>query len=253
MTKTGEFNNSTPEQIIRSVLKPIGKNLVVEGGQLPNVKIPRFSLMPGIPIFDFLDELVRHLQTATGKAVSFTSNPQGDFVAIVGKAQASNDAVVEGRNIIEARCIIYNPNVVTSTVSMGQRPGNNQTNGAKAAQPVAASLLKGIIPGNALSGIIMNEMPAWGKDTLQGRAKSEGSWLSDDQIYVFRHRLWLAASRFLLWYRSQEVSVTSPMLIMNNEKLRRKALPSPRTIRPGRRPRSSCATRTPLARAEHGQ
>ena len=54
---------------------------------------------------------------------------------------------------------------------MGQRPGNNQTNGAKAAQPVAANLLKGIIPGNALSGIIMNELPAWGKSTLQGRAK----------------------------------------------------------------------------------
>ena len=164
VTKTGEFNNNTPEQIIRSVLKPIRKNLVVEGGQLPNVKIPRVSVIPGIPIFDFLDELVRHIQTESGKAVSFTSNPQGDFVAVVGPAQPSGDAVVEGRNIVEARCIIYNPNVVGATVSMGQRPGDNQTNGAKAAQPAAPEHDQGAgASAIALSAVIISEMPAWGQ------------------------------------------------------------------------------------------
>lgn len=224
VTKTGEFNNNTPEQIIRAVLKPLKKKLVVEGGQLPNVKIPRVSVIPGIPVFDFLDELVRHVSTASGKAVSFSSNPQGDFVAIVGKAQPSSDAVVEGRNIIEARCIIYNPNVVSSAPSMGQRPGDDQTNGAKAAQPIAANMIKSLTAGTPLSAVGICEIPAWDKKTLEGRAKSESSWLSDDQITVFATVYgWLRPSGGL-WYRSQEVSVTSPMLIMKGEKLRAKSV-----------------------------
>jgi prophage tail gpP-like protein len=224
VTKTGEFNNSTPEQIMRSVLKPLGKKLVIEGGQMPAIKIPRVSVMPGIPVFDFLDELVRHVQTASGKAVSFTSNPQGDFVAIVGKAQPSGDAVVEGRNIIEARAIVYNRNIIGSGPSMGQRPGTNQVNGAKAAQPIVGNMIKGLVAGLPLSAIGICEIPAWDQKTLQGRASSENSWLSDDEITVFATVYgWLRPSGGL-WYRSQEVSVTSPMLIMDNEKLRAKSV-----------------------------
>ena len=40
ISKTMEYKNNTPEQIIRSVLKPFGINLVVENGQLPQHQNP---------------------------------------------------------------------------------------------------------------------------------------------------------------------------------------------------------------------
>ena len=224
VTKTGEFNNNTFEQIARSVLGKLKINFTVEGGALPQVKIPRASVTPGISVYDFLDDLGKHVQAASGFGISFTSNEKGDFVVIAGHEGQGGDAVIEGQNILEARSIIYNANAVTSAPGLGQRPGDNKTNMAKAAQPIVGNLFKGLAPGNALSAVIVAEGPAWTTDVLKSRAKAEQGWLADDQITVFATVYgWLRPSGGL-WKRAQKVSVTSPMLIMSNEQLYAKSV-----------------------------
>ena len=143
ITKTGEFKDQMPEQVIRSVLKGVGKNLVVLGGQLPKIKIPRLSVTPGESIIDFIDTLTRHLSQESNITISHSATPAGDFAIVVGKTGGS-DQIVEGQNMLEGRELIYIPMVAApppgdggeqqaSQATTGQRPGNDDKWGADVA------------------------------------------------------------------------------------------------------------------------
>ena len=214
ITKGQEFVNMTREEITRAVLKPLKINLVVEGGSLPSSKVERVSVPPGISVYDFLDHLWRDGAEESEYGINFTSNVNGDFVISVGPADGSG-SVVEGLNILEARSVIFNPLMVGKAASIGQRPGNDQVNG-----PAASILhLKGTYQsmGLKLPTVIVNEGAAWSQQNLQDRFNSESRWNKDDQITVNATvHGWLRESGGL-WKRGQEISVTSPMLIMRNE------------------------------------
>jgi prophage tail gpP-like protein len=217
ITKGQEFTDKTPEEITRAVLAPLGIKLSVEGGSLPGKKIERVSVRPGTSTYNFLDQLWRdHAGDATN-GINFTSNSNGDFVIVVGKV-GGTDEVIESKNIIEARCLVFNSLMTGKAAHLGQRPGNNQVNGPQAASQLFHKDQTDNM-GLKLPNIIVNEAPAWSVQNLQGRAFSEKRWNADDQItvHVTVHG-WLRPSGGL-WVRGQDVIVDSPMLIMPNEKL----------------------------------
>jgi hypothetical protein len=155
--------------------------------------------------------------------MAFASNPKGDFVVIAGDGAQSKDAVIEGVNIIEAKCIIFNPNIVGASPGMGQPPGNDKVWGAKPNLTISPNMFP-TMGKNILSSVILSEIPAWSKDVTQGRAKAEQGWLSDDRITVFATVYGWQRPSGGLWYRDQIVSVTSPMLIMKDEQLTAKSV-----------------------------
>jgi prophage tail gpP-like protein len=234
ITKTGEFKNSTPEQIIRSVLQGVGKKLVVLGGSLPNIKIPRYSVTPGESIIDFIDTLTRHLGTVTGNiGIAHSATANGDFAIVVGKTGGS-DAVVEGQNMLEGREVIYIPMAMaggtpapgggegdtkTSHATTGQAPGNDQKWGAAVASVPFLSQTFQMMGNKIGPSLIVPEIPLWDKSVMQGRAASETSWMLEDYVTVYGTvQGWLKPSGGL-WVPAQEVVVTSPMLVMNGTKL----------------------------------
>jgi prophage tail gpP-like protein len=236
ITKTGEFKDSTPDQIIRSVLKGVGKNLVVLGGSLPNIKIPRLSVTPGESIIDFIDTLTRHLSQESNITISHSATPEGDFAIVVGKTGGS-DAIVEGQNMLEGREMIYIPMVAApppgdgaggdqkaSQATLGQRPGDDQTWGAKAAHVPFLSKTFQMMGNTIVPSAIVAEIPLWDKSITEGRATSEKGWMNEDYVTVYGTlQGWLKPSGGL-WIPGQDVVVTSPMLVMKGETLTLKSV-----------------------------
>ena len=232
ITKTGEFKNSTPEQIIRAVLQTVGKNLVVLGGSLPNIKIPRYSVTPGESIIDFIDTLTRHLGTMSGNiGIAHSATAEGDFAIVVGQTGGS-DAVVEGQNMLEGREIIYIPNSMAggapapgnggaqpSQATVGQAPGSDKKWGAAVASVPFLSQTFSMMGQMIGPSAIVPEIPLWDSSIAQGRSSSETNWMMEDYVTVYGTvQGWLRPSGGL-WWPAQEVIVTSPMLVMNGTKL----------------------------------
>jgi prophage tail gpP-like protein len=237
ISKTGEFKDQMPKQIIESVLKGIGKKLVVLGGQLPNIKIPRFSVTPGESVHDFIDTLTRHLSQMTGMPIAHSATPQGEFALVVGSL-GGGDEIVEGKNMLEGRETIYIPNVAApppgdgagsgdqkaSQGTLGQKPGTDDEWGAKVAHVPFLSKTFQMMGGTILPSAIVPEIPLWNKQVIEGRATSESGWMPTDFVTVWGTLQGWQKPTGGLWKPGQDVTVTSPMLVMKGEKLRLKSV-----------------------------
>lgn len=216
--KTSEWIDKTFEQIGRPELKKLGINLVFEGGQPPQYKFKRVSSMPGESLYDLLDTLARTL------GLHFASNPQGDFVAIVGPLSAS-DSVTEGVDILIGREILFRPSITSYLPSATQGTGDDQDHGPKVAHmPFNQEAMQAFMGLNfaTAQALIRNELATSDKKMLEGRSGMEGALMEGDKITVFATvQGWLRQSGGL-WERNQEVVVTSPMLVMNGTPLRAK-------------------------------
>jgi prophage tail gpP-like protein len=209
--KTMEFKNVTYEQYARALLKPVIPkiNFLVKGGALPQIKFPRLSIAHGTTIMEALEMPLRALG-----GIDFTSSAVGDLVALVkGGATGGGDVLVEGKNIIEGREIIFNAELGATAISTGQQPGTDKTSGSGAAQQVAKLAMNGL---NLYRPHVMPlEVPSFSENHLKGRVNMEHDTMAKDQITVFATvHGWLRPSGGL-WEVGQPVSVISPMLIMD--------------------------------------
>ena len=215
ISKTGEWKNKEPEQIIRDVLKPLKINLKVEGGALPKFKIPRYSATPGESVHDFIDVLTRHLGVKNSPVgISHTSDPQGNFVILTG-AVGGSDSLIEGQNMMEGREVIYDPLQAGGVPSPNQGPGNDQQHGTKvASEPFKAEPFE-TYGQKYPPSVVVPEIPYFHKDLLEGRVMGESGWLKESYVTVYGTVYgWLKPSGGL-WNRGQWVTVQSPMLVMN--------------------------------------
>lgn len=233
--KTMEWKDKTFKEIGSELLNRLGINMVFEGGAPPSYKFPRASAVPGESVYDFLDTLARGL-SQSGHGIAFTSNANGDFVVLMGPGEGS-DSVVEGVNILVGREIIYNPTMAGSAPVIGERPGNDKEWGANVSHvPFLSEMQELPLPGMK-SGmpVTLPEVPAWDQKLLAGRVQSETRWKAEDQITVIATVYgWLRPTGGL-WQRNQTVYVTSPMLIMENEKLTAKSVTFTQDDRAGTR------------------
>lgn len=224
ISRSGEWRDKTFQQIGESILGPIGIRMIFEGGPPPSYKFPRASVTPGESIYDFLDMLARSLSPATGVGISFTTNTAGDFVVVMGPNGAT-DSVTEGKDILIGREIVYNPSMAGYLPTMTQGTGGDQRWGANVASlPFFSTSQTSPFAASSTPAIIRSEMASSDRSFLRGRAASESQWQGADQVTVFvTVKGWLRPSGGL-WQRNQQVTVTSPMLMMNGNVLRAKAV-----------------------------
>ena len=241
ISQTMEWTKSTPEKICRDCLGKIGINFTVEGGSLPSFTIPRYSATHGQSVFDFVETLLRHTSQQSGTPINITSNLSQDFVATVGP-QGGAATFIEGVNILEGREIIYNPGMrgggpSTRNPAMSQQTGDDQDWGAKVASIPFIGGTGGVggLFGSGNPMTILSEIPTKAKEVLQGRASSEAGWNSDDQITVTVTVQGWMESGGGLWRRNGIYSVSSPMLIMQNQSLKTKSVTFTQDNRSGTR------------------
>jgi prophage tail gpP-like protein len=197
------------QQIANQLLKPFNIPFKVEGGQLSQLKFPRVSLQHGLSVFDHLDMYAR----AVG--ASFTSDENGSFVAVVGP-NGGSDSLIEGKNILIGREIIYDPAMETAAPAISHGTGSDDKWGADVAAVPFFSQQMQAMGKSVLPFTIPSELPTSDNKHLEGRTSTEKNWQAEDQITVFGTVYgWLRPSDGKLWYRDQTVHVTSPMLIMD--------------------------------------
>jgi prophage tail gpP-like protein len=214
VSKTGEFNNVSYEQYARALLQPFGIALKPEGGSIPGTKFPRLSNAPGTTVMDALEIPLRSLG-----GINLTTDVQGNLVAIISSPTGGSDVVEEGKNILEGREIIFNPGMAQGLYGMAQKPGGDEESGAKVSHsPFTSAMQSGIT--QSIPHVFPLEIPGWTGEALKGRVNADSAWQYEDRITVFiTVQGWLRPSGGL-WYRNQQVSVISPMLIMQgNEQL----------------------------------
>lgn len=205
---TMEFNNKTPKQIITELVKPQGIQFLEEGGSLPTDPIPNYNIAHGTTIHDACETIIR----TCGDAF-FTSNLQGNLVAVVGNG-ASQGTVREGVDILEGREIIFNPSIYKGIVGLGQSPGTDQKWGWEAAQQQGQAGSSS--PTGQGTQVIPLEIPAFTKKLLVGRANMDRTFQDSDEVTVFvTVQGWLRPGGGLWERRPKMISVISPMLIMD--------------------------------------
>lgn len=224
ISKTMEWKNKTFDQIGNEILQNFGLKMNFEGGGPPDHKFPRASAMHGEAVQDFLDRLARSLKTASGTGIKFTSNPNGEYVVVVGPGGGS-DTVTEGKDIIIGREIIYNPAMATAKPVIAQGPSSDKQYGAKNYsapfnQQAMETFKNAVFP----PGVTVGEIPTADKQVLGNRASTESKWQGEDQITVNATVYgWIRPSGGL-WQRNQKVKVYSPMLMMTGDELEAKSV-----------------------------
>lgn len=210
--KTMEFNNKTPKEIITELVKQEGVGFKEEGGSLPSKPIDNLNFAPGTTIQEACETVLRHC----GKA-QFTSDLPGNLVAVIDGENVQG-TLKEGDNILEGREIIFNAAIYGGTFTTGQKPGNDQEWGAKAAQIQEKSNVAGT--GGTGTQVIPSEIPAFANQFLTQRGDMDRSFQNRDQVTVFiTTQGWLRPGGGLWERYPKRISVISPMLIMNGSEI----------------------------------
>ena len=209
VTQTHEFKNVDFGQLARALLSPTRVALEVVGGMLPTHKFDRVSIVPGTSIMDVLDIHARPL------GIDFTSNVKGNLVAAMGPTGGGN-TFTEGKDIIEGREIIYNPDMAQALYGVGQRTGNDQQYGPKVSHMPFFSK-EGIesLGQLFLPQVHPAEIPSWSNAIPQGRVNTEFGWQQRDQVTVFVTVYGWTKADGSLWKENETYFVNSPMLIMD--------------------------------------
>lgn len=222
ITPTMEWKNQTFTQIGNDVLKRFGYAMKFEGGSPPNKKIPRVSAMMGESVQDFMDQLARSQKTDSGTGIAFTSDPQENYVVIVGPG-TDRDTVTEGKDIIIGREILYNPSAANYHPTISQGPGSDKAWGAKVAHvPFAQQALE--MFGGAPPSVIVGEIPTSDNQDLSERSSTEAKWKGESQITVIVTVYGWTRPSGGLWKINQKVNVYSPMLLMEGDELEAKSV-----------------------------
>jgi prophage tail gpP-like protein len=212
ISKTMEHKNVNYEQYARALLKPFIPqiNFIVRGGQLPQFKFPRISIAHGTSIIEALEIPLRSLG-----GIALSSTFKGDVVAHVGNSVDGSDTVVEGKNILEGREMIYNQSMAKDGAGLGQNWGTDAKHGPVVSHVPFARKAIAALPGQYRPNVLPMDLPAYDDSHLKGRVQMEHDTMEQDQVTLFiTVHGWQRPSGGL-WKQRQEVKVISPMLIMD--------------------------------------
>jgi len=203
---TGSFDNQPLEQIFRKVLSyyPCGKKTV---GVINPLPFKKCQCQPGETTWDFLERLCRV------RGVVLGSDHLGNFLLIDDHPADTNDALVEGKNIIKMQCIISKETFYQKYSIFAS------TNGSDDKKFAAASEQEADVPGGALIYSHKKtpaEQPVWNEIELRQRAANEKLWHEGAEIEA--HVTvpgWLKPSGGL-WRVGETVTVWSPMAALKD-------------------------------------
>jgi prophage tail gpP-like protein len=235
VSQTGEMNNIGLE----SLAKQLGQNfgVGVQGTSQSNEKFKRVSVNPGQSPWEMLDHHARQ----TGDVLS--ESPEGKIQI---NAQGGGASVIEGWNILEGREVIHSLVAVGGSgtpggtapgsgegsdfTSIGQRPGTDDSWGADANRvnaekpAMTTDFNQGFNPK-----VTAQETPAWSQGLAGSRSLMNAMHSDTLQIWVNITLLtWQRSGKAPpsggLWELNDEVTVNSPMLILEGQPLKLKAV-----------------------------
>lgn len=122
-TKTGEFRNATPLQVIKKLYGMIGVG-VKQIGKIDNSSMHRFSIPPGQTIWGAIEPITRMAGATIGSAID------GTVLLGVGGG-LSGDPLIEGVNILEGRELLSIKDGAGPDVTVAQRGATDNESGPK--------------------------------------------------------------------------------------------------------------------------
>jgi prophage tail gpP-like protein len=202
---TQQYKGYAFQALASGLAKQAGVNLIIRGSS-PSLAtpFPQFSTDPEETIFSAVDRLARM------RGLHLTDDSNGNWIADVFDPKApQKGALVEGKNLLEARASIDGSHAFHITNISAQRPGNDQTNG-QASRDNSATVTNNAIRATRRRALILDE-PGSPQDCA-ARANYETSWnaaaLVDCHCVV---QGWQSAPG-ALWEAGLNYAVKSPML-----------------------------------------
>jgi len=223
---THEENKKNFTQFAQKLFGSINVPFSTEGS-IPGIQFPRISIMYNQRVYDAVEQLARHV------GVHMTSDAtQGGVVAFSGTRGGGGATFVEGKNILEGREIISNLSYAGQYAG-GMLPAGDQKNGpdVHSVPFVDSSGSPSGGGGGGPSGVQQSGkdgtdmgMPAWIQDQMKMRTQYEGQKIDEDAIWVtVTVQGWLMNGG-LYGPPGSQMTVNSPMLMMQGKSLMAKAI-----------------------------
>ncbi len=201
----GQYKGYTFQALASALAKQAGVNLVIKGSS-PDLSraFPQFSIAYGETVFMAVERLARL------RGLHITDDAKGNWIADAFDPKTSSAGqLVEGKNVIEARASIDGSRSFNIINIVGQRPGDDQTNGTPS-RDVSASLTNSNARPTRRSIMIMEE-PGSPQDAVT-RANHETAYNATDLVDCHCGVQGWQSAPGTLWDTGLNYTVKSPML-----------------------------------------
>jgi len=218
--KTGEFKDATFEQISKAVMQPFGINLKTLG-QLSQDKFKRIHVQQGETPWDLVERIARSRGIVLGNDGSPNLLAMGSGADGGGGGGGGGNAVIEGKNILEAReQLVDKRGAGGNLADASQLPGTDDESMAQITHmpfhkmPIQGGF--GAVARPFLNYLTMGEVPSRVPD-LKHRNTQEDWARNNEQVHLdVVVQGWLCPAGGL-WKVGTKVYVKSPMLIMDRD------------------------------------
>ena len=201
----GQYKGYTFQALASALANQAGVNLIVNGSSPDLSRVfPQFSIAYGETIFQAVERLARL------RGLHITDDAKGNWIADVFDPKAATSGqLVEGKNLLEARASIDGSRSFSIVNIVGQRPGDDQTNGTPS-RDVSATLTNSNARATRRSIMIMEE-PGSPQDAVT-RANHETAYNATDLVDCHCVVQGWQSAPGTLWNTGQNYAVKSPML-----------------------------------------
>ncbi len=201
----GQYKGYTFQALASTLAKQAGVNLIIKGSSPDLSRVfPQFSIAYGETVFSAVERLARL------RGLHITDDANGNWIAdAFDPKSASRGQLVEGQNLIEARGTIDGSRSFNIVNIVGQRPGNDQTNGTPA-RDVSATLTNSSARASRRLIAVMEE-PGSPQDAVT-RANHETAYNATDLVDCHGVVQGWQSAPGTLWDTGLNYGVKSPML-----------------------------------------
>jgi prophage tail gpP-like protein len=213
--KTSNFDNHTFQQAAMKVIAPFGVGVKIIGA-LNATPFKRLQCEPGETLWNFLERIARP------RGIVMGSDHRGNLLLIGDHAYTPTATLVEGDNILRCQATISREAMFSDYVVRGQTAADDSQHGKDASEQEA--LVKGII--KRYSPLLTPaEQPVWNLGEIADRAKNESVWHEGTEVRAnITAQGWFNPDTNGLWRAGDQVTVNSPMAMLNGMALKIEAV-----------------------------
>ncbi len=210
--KTSQMAGYPFSSIAKTLLKPYGIGLNLQNPPAGFERVFKdVNVTPGETVYELLERLARQ------RGAWISADTDGNYLIGGGDSNAQPIAdLTEGKNILEANCIIRDDQIYSQIDVIGQQRGDDDVNGQQSSEPSASAKNPAATRFRNLT--IFAEEPGTAKD-FADRADTETMMRVGTSLNcMIRVPGWLDSSGKLFWIRNN-YTVNSPMLLLYGVKL----------------------------------
>jgi prophage tail gpP-like protein len=206
LSKTGNYDGKTFEEIAKDILKPTGVEYKPIG-EVDKTPFKRCQVQPGEKIFDFLERIGRD------RKVIIAADREGKYLFIGEHTSKNIGSLKEGVNIKSCQCVISDTAVYSQYITRAQCNGSNQKKYREASEQEAKA------NGSAARYSVLYtpiEHPVQTDKEVERRCNMEQMWHEgqDIQITVVVQGWFTQSGQ--LWEAGEDVTFESKMAMIND-------------------------------------